>query len=194
MRIEYPRVRIELRPSPIDGVGVFAVDPIARGKYVADGIEDEDYERLISWEHFEQFDKDVQEKINQFCIGMPEGFIPPEGLDFNRLSVEWFLNHSCDGNVGFNDTGDFVARRQIRKDEELTYDYALAESNPHFKMVCKCGSQQHCRKIVTGDDWKDREFRRLNHAYLLPRLRSPVLAPQRSESLPGSVRSRRAVR
>ncbi len=193
MRIEYPRVLIELRPSPIDGVGVFAVNTIASDQRVAEGIGEEDYERIVPWECFSEFDEDVQKKIDAFCIGTPDGFIPPEGLDFNRISAEWYFNHSCDGNVGFDDRGDFVARRKIRKGEELTYDYALAESNPRFKMACKCGSQ-HCRRVVTGDDWRDSRFRRLNHSYMLPRLRKPAPGVNRTGVFAQAAHRHRALR
>ncbi len=110
-----------------------------------------------------------------FCIGTPEGFIPPENLDFNRLSIEWYLNHSCEGNCGFNDNGDFVAIREIESGEELTYDYGLAESNPNFRMMCACGSKS-CRKLITGNDWKDEEFQAKNQDHMLPRLRRFVPA------------------
>jgi len=97
-------------------------------------------------------------------------FIPLEPLDFNRLSIEWYFNHSCNGNLGFNRSGDFIAIRNISKDTELTYDYGLAESNPRFKMRCKCGSKK-CRKIITGNDWKKETFRRSRIEYMLPALR-----------------------
>ncbi len=170
MRISFPKVLIELKPSPIAGVGVFATTGVSDGQRLAEGISESDYPRLISWTHFSEYDADIREKIDAFCIGTPEGFIPPEDLDFNHLSIEWYLNHSCDGNVGFNEDGDFVARRRIAKGEELTYDYGLAESNPKFRMVCSCGSAK-CRKIVTGNDWKDPAFRKRNFDYMLPRLR-----------------------
>lgn len=170
MRIRVPTVLIDLRPSRIDGIGVFAVVALHVGQRIADGIGESDYRRLISWKYFDEFDADVRKKIHDFCIGTPNGFIPPNKLDFNRLSVEWYFNHSCNGNVGFNEDGDFVARRLIEKGEELTYDYALAESNPHFRIECKCRSA-NCRRIVTGDDWKDPEFRRKNLPYMLPHLR-----------------------
>jgi len=86
-RIEYPRVLIELRPSLIDGVGVFAVNTIASDQRIAEGIGDKDYDRIVSWERFSEFDEEAQEKIDAFCIGTPDGFIPPEDLDFNRLSI-----------------------------------------------------------------------------------------------------------
>ena len=173
MRIAIPKVLIELSPSSIAGVGVFAATSMREGQRIAEGISDYDYRRLISWTHLPEYDADVRAKIDAFCIGTPEGFIPPDDLDFNRLSIEWYLNHSCDGNVGFDDDGDFVARRRVAKGDELTYDYGLAESNPRFRMVCACGSS-NCRGVVTGNDWKDPVFRERNLNYMLPRLRRVV--------------------
>ena len=165
-----PTVLIELRGSGISGIGVFAVKSIRKAQKIADGISAEDFKTLIPWRKFHKFDSAVRKKIWDFCIGTPEGFVPPEHFDFNKLSVEWYLNHSCDGNVGFDADGDFIAIRNVQKNEELTYDYGLAESNPRFKMRCKCGSRK-CRTIITGNDWKSREFRRRNARYMHPRLR-----------------------
>jgi hypothetical protein len=170
LRPAFPKVLIELRSSLISGIGVFAVADMRADQRVANGIDESDYRHVISWLYMDKYDSDVREKIEAFCIGTPEGFIPPPDLDFNRLSIEWYLNHSCDGNMGFNQDGDFVARRDIFKGEELTYDYALAESNPRFRMECNCGSS-HCRRIVTGNDWKDPAFRAKNLSYMLPHLR-----------------------
>jgi uncharacterized protein len=170
MHVVFQKILIELRPSRIDGVGVFAVAALGEDQQIAEGIHDADYRRLVSWNRFSEYDADVQAKIDTFCVGTAEGFIPPEKFDFNRLSVEWYLNHSCDGNVGFNENGDFVARRRIAKGEELTYDYGLAESNPRFRMNCLCGSP-NCRGTITGNDWKDQAFRVRNIEYMLPRLR-----------------------
>lgn len=184
MRVVFPKVVIELNSSVIDGVGVFAVSGFDERERIAEGIHEGEYRRLISWNHFAAYDDDLQEKIRAFCIGTPEGFLPPDKLDFNRLTIEWYLNHSCDGNVGFDEHGDFVARRRIRKGEELTYDYGLAESNPRFRMRCRCGTVS-CRSIITGDDWKDSEFRERNLSFMLPRLRrsvseeQPIEAPRR---------------
>ncbi len=167
-----PPLFIELKPSYINGVGVFAVADIEKDQKIADGIYQEDYGHLISWNEFRSFSQEIQEKIMAFCIGTPEGFIPPEEMDFNKLSIEWYFNHSCEESVGFNEHGDFTARRNIKKGEELTYDYGLAESNPQFRMACLCGAPQ-CRKVVTGIDWQDEEFRKKNLLYMLPTLRVP---------------------
>src|SRR5712692_9327254 len=129
-------VRLELRPSRIDlqGVGVFAVQNIKRGQKIADGVAEEDFESLVPWRVFGNYDARVQSRIMAFCIGTPDGFVPPPDNDFDKLSVEWYLNHSCEGNCGFDAEGDFSALRNISEGEEICYDYALIETNPQFSM------------------------------------------------------------
>lgn len=67
------------------------------------------------------------------------------------------VNHSCDPNCGvrLNAAGafDFVARRAIDRDEEVTFDYAMRNFTiEHFPTACLCGATG-CRGSVTG--WKD---------------------------------------
>lgn len=164
---------IDLRASKIDGSGVFAVNEIKEGDVVAEGIHKEDYNNLIPWSEFESYKQDVKKKIMSFCIGTPGGFIPldpKKPLNFKTIPFDSYMNHSCNGNLGFNDEGDFIAIRDIQRGEELTYDYGLAESNPEFKMQCKCGFEK-CRKLVTGNDWKEEQFRNKNLKFMLPALR-----------------------
>jgi SET domain-containing protein len=173
-----PRIRIELRPSRIhaDGVGVFAVREIRKGQKVAEGLSEEDFQQLVSWDFFDRCDEAVRQKVIAFCVGTPDGFIPPPGFDFNKLSIEWYLNHSCDGNCGFDHGGDFVAIRNIYEGEEISYDYALAESNPRFFMRCTCGSKS-CRHVITGNDWKDETFIEKHWDHMHPHLRRLISVP-----------------
>ena len=179
LRIEQvPELLIELRPSLIDtsGVGVFAVRQVACGKKVADGLTEEDFQELVSWKYFPHLSRDLQRKVMAFCIGTPEGFVPPADFDFNKLSVEWYFNHSCEGTCGFDDNGELVAIREIEKGAELSYDYALIESNPNFSMKCSCGNRR-CRHLVTGNDWKDEKFVLANREHMHPRLRRMIPVP-----------------
>lgn len=169
------RVLIELRPSKIhrSGVGVFSTIPISAGQLVAEGIHDADFKDIISWSRFRNYSKEIQRKVMDFCVGTPKGFIPPENMNFNQLTIEWYFNHSCSGNLGFNKDGNFVAIRNIKGGEELSYDYSLADSNPLFTIRCLCKSK-NCRKVVTGDDWKTPYFQRNNFRYMLPYIQRQI--------------------
>jgi uncharacterized protein len=166
----FKAILIECRPSAINGVGVFAVRSLTKGQIIAEGINAADYERLVPWGKIKEIEADIKKKINDFCIGTPDGFIPPEDFDFGKMTVEWYFNHSCNGNVGFNENGDFITLKDIEVSEELTYDYGLAESNPEFSMQCNCRSIK-CRHLITGNDWENIEFRKTNLNHMLPRLR-----------------------
>lgn len=152
--MNFPEVLIEIRPSKIvGGVGVFAVRDIKRGEKVI-GQSGVDFNEAVPWSEFEKLDDKLKQMVLSFCFGTPAGFIAPENLDFNDLSVTCFLNHSCDGNVGFDEAGNFIAIKDIARDKELMYDYALAEANPNFRLACQCGAK-NCRKVITGNDWQN---------------------------------------
>lgn len=145
-------VRIEIKPSKkLKGeVGVFAVRPLKKNSIIADAAHFSNI-RFISWLNFKKFDALTRQKIVSYCPATPKGFFAPP--DLNYLSIAWHMNHSCNPNVGFNDLYDFVAMRNIKKGEELCWDYGFDETNPVFKMRCNC-REKTCRKIVTGNDWK----------------------------------------
>jgi hypothetical protein len=166
------KLSLELKPSKIHkgGVGVFAVEGFRKGQKVAEGVRGEDFKYVIPWKQFSRFQKNIQRKILDFCIGIPKGFIPPNDMNFDALTAEWYFNHSCNGNLGFDKKGDFIALRHIKKGEELSYDYGLAESTPKFKMKCMCGNK-NCRQYITGDDWKNPVFRKKWLKYMLPNLK-----------------------
>jgi FRG domain/SET domain len=156
------------------GVGVFAIRNLKKGARVADGISWWDFLHPVPWAFMKNQPAGIQKLVDAFCVGTPDGFIPPPDFDFDLLSVEWYLNHSCSGNLGFDHRGDFVARRNISAGEELTYDYGLVESNPNFRMNCKCRSSR-CRKIITGRDWKKEGlFTDADLEFMLPWLREKL--------------------
>ncbi|MCA1672889.1 MAG: SET domain-containing protein, partial [Actinobacteria bacterium] len=84
------------------------------------------------------------------------------------------VNHSCDPNCGvrLNSSGapDLIARRLIRRGDEVTFDYAMRNYTVDcFPSVCRCGSGV-CRGSVTG--WKDLpdETKRAYHGLVAPYL------------------------
>lgn len=159
-----------MKPSKTSGVGLFATINIKKGEVVDEGISAAEHRKVTPWSELKKQSPLIRRLVKDFCIGIPAGFRPPPDLDFNHLPISWYFNHSCEGNLGFDANGDFVALKNIRKGEELTYDYGLAESNPKFKMKCSCGVKT-CRKLITGNDWKKPEYQKKNYNHLIPILR-----------------------
>lgn len=79
-------------------------------------------------------------------------------LTFTRTSdVDGDFNHSCEPNVGIRSQIFFVAMRDIRKGEELVFDYAMVlyhgKGAKPYRLECKCGAPA-CRGVITDDDWQ----------------------------------------
>lgn len=170
--MKYPikDVLVEARPSSIikSVVGLFAVRPIMKGEHVCPDSNEGDF---ITDQEFSGLSPAVQEKIRRFGVGAPNGFFFQENIDFNELTISFFINHSCEPNLGFDDGGDFFALRDITGGEEFSYDYGCLESRPDFAFDCACGSTQ-CRKHITGMDWLDPVFRAKHLNHMDPDLRT----------------------
>ena len=58
-----------------------------------------------------------------------------------------FTNHSCDPNSGVRNTVEVYALRNIRRDEEIRFDYSTTMSERRWTMLCRCGTPV-CRKVI----------------------------------------------
>lgn len=96
-----------LKPSPIHGVGVFAVKPIKRGT-VLPLFDPRDW-RVV---------KKPTGIDKRFCSNGNGKYYAPR--NWHRMSIGWYLNESRLPNV---DAKDWQALRDIRAGEELTIDY-----------------------------------------------------------------------
>lgn len=162
------RALIEIKCSKVlsGQTGVFALRNLRKGTIIA---EAELFgEKFRSWKEYQMLDSQTKRMIDKYCLGTEGGFYAPS--DINWLSIPWHINHSCSGNVGFDEKGNIITIRYIKTGEELFYDYGLGEANPNFKMKCKCGSA-NCRVTITGNDWKQADFRRKNLHIMMPHLR-----------------------
>lgn len=59
-----------------------------------------------------------------------------------------FINHSCDPTTSVKGRVTYVALKNIKKGEEITFDYSISEDSS-WTMKCSCGSYC-CRKIIRG--------------------------------------------
>ena len=73
------------------------------------------------------------------------------------------INHSCNPNCEVNGKGLklwIFALRDIKKGEELSYDYGFAYDEDYKQFVCKCGSKNCVGYIVReGSRWRIKKTR-----------------------------------
>lgn len=84
-----------------------------------------------------------------------------------------FLNHSCEPNCGIRGKLQIVAMRDIFPSEEITIDYSMSESS-EYTLICRCGSDL-CRKVVTGEDWKNKELQQRYAGFFSDYLKNKIL-------------------
>lgn len=154
MDLTYFSPKTEKRGSDIGGRGLFAKEPISWGEIV---VVKGGYVMTRA-----QRDK-VEGQLGHAEIQVTEElFIGPATLRELEGGM-MHLNHSCQPNLGLQGQIVFVALRDIAKDEELTFDYAMTDDEPS-EMVCNCGAP-NCRGVITGRDWKKEEIQRKYDGY-----------------------------
>lgn len=135
---------VEVKPSAIQGRGLFARTRIAAHEVVAvkgghvfgRAMRDELHKRLGPAEI--QIGEDL--------------FIGPV-TEEEREGCMIFSNHSCDPNVGVVGQVIFAAMRDVEAGEELTHDWAMTDDDDDEPLECRCGSPR-CRGRVGGRDWR----------------------------------------
>lgn len=113
---------VTLRPSPIHGIGVFAVADIPKG---TQGFFSDDKSEWIPL-HKKEVDKLPQQSkalIENHCLYDSDHYFVPE-YGFRIVDLVVFLNHSEEPNVQSLEEGnDFITLRDIKSGEELFVNY-----------------------------------------------------------------------
>ncbi|MBU3897190.1 MAG: SET domain-containing protein [Nanoarchaeota archaeon] len=112
-----------LKPSKIHGIGLFAIRNIPKGE---NPFKSEPKQKWIKVNKnvFKCSDPEIFKIIDDFYWfdKKGNGWIPERG--FYAMGLSFYLNHSKKPNLKRNDeNGNFIALRDIKKNEELTVDY-----------------------------------------------------------------------
>jgi SET domain-containing protein len=115
---------VMLKPSPVEGVGVFAITNIPKGcrdMFAKPGTPEEWI--TISKKEIEKLPEHAQFLTGNYCLYDDENyFVPAHGFKVMDLSL--FLNHSNTPNIiSINDGDYFETTREIKAGEELCIDY-----------------------------------------------------------------------
>ena len=123
---------VEVRNSPIHGRGCFATKKIAAGTQILE----------YAGRHISRREANERywERPSTYLFGLSDGTV------IDGLGIGSFVNHCCDPNCRAEEADGriwFCALRDIKADEELTFDYKLSNSGMS-EMPCHCGSR-NCR-------------------------------------------------
>ncbi|HKX50554.1 MAG TPA: SET domain-containing protein-lysine N-methyltransferase [Candidatus Binatia bacterium] len=150
-RAKRTRRRYSVRNSPIHGRGVFALTQISKGtrivEYKGELITDDEADRRYAHLH--------EHSPHTMLFSLDNNLV----IDATRRgnSARW-INHSCAPNCQVEEEGTRIfidARRDIRPEEELTYDYNLQLGERHTRAAkrahaCFCGTRR-CRGTMLGE-------------------------------------------
>jgi uncharacterized protein len=153
------------QPSPIHGIGLFAVNQIGQDEVVmrfgGRVITDETLARLTR----PYSSLTVEEGVH---------------LLLDPADPVRYGNHSCDPNLWHREATSVIARRTISPGEELTLDYATHTGVEAWSMTCDCGTTV-CRRIVTGNDWRLPQLQAAYGTHWSPPLLERIVLGNRSE-------------
>ena len=95
-------------------------------------------------------------------LDLPEAYYLQVGIDEYIHPDEPFIysNHSCDPNSGIDRNMNLIARRFIKKGEEIFWDYSTSMLERDWTMKCTCGSP-FCRHVVLDFDLIPRHVQNL---------------------------------
>lgn len=134
---------LEVRASPIEGMGLFAREPLAAGVVVSRFggrlVDDAELAALIA--------DPATGFVDTVSVGVDANLVlPPDTLNGKG-------NHSCDPNLWWTGADELTTRRPLARGEEATVDYGTLTDDAAYVLACRCGTSA-CRGSVTGTDWR----------------------------------------
>ena len=122
--LPHKKIYTRLAPSKIHGVGVIAIKSIKKGTNIFYGDEDS---KMVWFEKKElkNLPKEIKKLYEDFCVVVEKKKRILYGcpVNFNMMTVSWYLNHSDNPNVYCDEDYVFHALKNIKKGEELTVNY-----------------------------------------------------------------------
>ncbi len=113
---------IALKPSPIAGIGVFAIADIAKGQCQLFSDDQSEWIKIHK-DEIETLPPHSRFLVENHCLYDAEHYYVPE-YGFKMMDLVVYLNHSDSPNViSINEGEDWEALRDIKAGEELLIDY-----------------------------------------------------------------------
>ncbi|WP_425259888.1 SET domain-containing protein [Rubrivivax sp. RP6-9] len=129
-RPSYQKYDVEVRPSTIDGHGVFALEPIVSKRKIGE----------IRGESITVDEARIRATRSERIMIVE--LSPRKAIDFSRSADPMrYTNHSCQPNAQLviaNGRVEFFSLRAIAAGDEITVDYG--ETHHAGQLPCRCGA------------------------------------------------------
>lgn len=116
---------VMIRPSPVEGIGVFAIRDIPKGcrNMFSEAIAGYDEYIKIPRTEIELLPLPSKQLVETYCLYDEENYYVPEN-GFKKMDLVNFLNHSEEPNIISINEGEFFETiRDINEGEELFVNY-----------------------------------------------------------------------
>lgn len=153
--------KVEIRNKSLNGKGLFAKSNIKKGEIV-----------FIKGGHILKRDQIFSSGVINSYFPISDEYFLGATNKSEEEQIKLYENHSCNPNCGIRGEITFVAMRDIKKDEELTVDYAFID-NEDYSFNCTCGAK-NCRKVITGRDWRIKEIQDKYYEYFANYLKQKI--------------------
>ena len=158
--------KVALGKSKLHGDGVFARERIPAGETVMvfggkiltrEQAQSDDYRVRSIWPVGEDA-----------YLGLP--------VSDTAISLDEYLNHSCDANCWLADEVTLTAKRAIESGEEITLDQGTWNDDDAYisdGTPCTCGAET-CRGFLTLEDWKRADVRERYRGHFHPLIQRQI--------------------
>lgn len=141
---------MELRRSPIHGLGAFALQDIPKGTRIIEYVG----EKITNAEADRRYDDETMKTHHTFLFILNNRECLDAAFEGNESR---FINHSCDPNAeAFIPRGRIwiEAIKRIPKGAEIAYDYAFEDDakytdDDYRRYACRCGAK-NCRGTIVN--------------------------------------------
>ena len=155
------------KKSLLHGSGLFALSNIKKGEQVIEYIGD----KVTKKEGDKRADKQIKKAEKNKKNGMVYVFELNKKYDIDGgvpRNYARFINHSCDPNCEVDGVGLKIwvySIKDIKKGEELTYDYGFSFDSDYKNYPCRCGSKKCVGYIVRSESrWRIKKRKKIKSA------------------------------
>lgn len=145
----------EVKKSSIHNIGVYAIEDIPKGKtimkYIGRKISKEESEKILNERM--KYHKKNPEIAAVYIFELNEEYDIDGDVPDNDAK---YVNHSCNPNCEVEIIDDeiyIIALRDIKKGEEITFNYGFEFDEDYIEHPCNCGSPNCIGYILAEEDW-----------------------------------------